>query len=122
METEFSLDTPGGIGLSLQSLVEQGSKFYEFDRAGLITVRDDFHDILVRRRNRAILTPDWMLAYDVLVRNGRESARVSLFDVRRDPECKEDLSAERPDVVEDLLGRLRDHYGDELDDIMVRRR
>jgi arylsulfatase A-like enzyme len=122
METEFSLDTPGGIGLSLQSLVEQGSKFYEFDRAGLITVRDDFHDVLVRRRNRAVLTPDWMLAYDVLVRNGLESARVSLFDVRRDPECKEDLSAERPDIVGDLLGRLRDHYGDELDDIMVRRR
>jgi hypothetical protein len=114
METEFSLDTPGGIGLSLQSLIEQGSKFYEFDRAGLITVRDDLHDILVRRRNRAILTPDWMLAYDIIVRNGRESARVSLFDVRRDPECKKDLSAGRPDVVEDLLGRLRDHYGDEL--------
>jgi arylsulfatase A-like enzyme len=122
METEFSLDTPGGIGLSLQSLIEQGSKFYEFDRAGLITVRDDFHDILVRRRNRAILTQDWMLAYDILVRSGRESARLSLFDVRRDPECRKDLSAERPDVVEDLLGRLRDHYGDELDGIMVRRR
>ena len=122
METEFSLDTPGGIGLSLQSLIEQGSKFYEFDRAGLITVRDDFHDILVRRRNRAILTPDWMLAYDILVRSGRESARISLFDVRRDPECRKDMSAERPDVVGDLLGRLRDHYGDELDDIMVRRR
>jgi arylsulfatase A-like enzyme len=122
METEFSLDTPGGIGLSLQSLIEQGSKFYEFDRAGMITVRDDFHDILVRRRNRAILTPDWMLAYDVLVRNGRESARISLFDIRRDPECRKDLSAERPDIVGDLLGRLREHYGDELDDIMVPRR
>jgi arylsulfatase A-like enzyme len=116
METEFSLDTPGGIGLSLQSLVEQGSKFYEFDRDGLITVRDDYHDILVRRRNRAILTPDWMLAYDLLVRNGRESARASLYDVRRDPECRKDLSAERPDVFRDLLNRLRDHYGAELAD------
>jgi hypothetical protein len=46
-----------------------------------------------------------MLAYDVLVRNGRESARVSLFDVRRD-RCKEDLSAGRL-VVEDLLAAAR---------------
>jgi len=116
METEFSLETPGGIGLSLQSLIEQGSKFYEFDRDGLITVRDDLHDLLVRRRNRAILTPDWMLAYDVLVRNGRERSSVSLFDIRRDPGCKNDVSAAHPDELGELLGRLRSHYGPELPD------
>ena len=116
METEFSLETPGGIGLSLQSLIEQGSRFYEFDRDGLITVRDDLHDLLVRRRNRAILTPDWMLAYDVLVRDGRERPSVSLFDIRRDPGCKNDVSAAHPDELGELLGRLRSHYGAELPD------
>jgi hypothetical protein len=116
METEFSLETPGGIGLSLQSLVEQGSEFYEFDRDGLITVRDDLHDVLVRRRNRAILTPDWMLTYDILVRNGRERPSVSLFDIRRDPGCKNDVSAGHPDELSALLGRLRSHYGAELAD------
>jgi arylsulfatase A-like enzyme len=116
METEFSLETRGGIGLSLQSLIDQGSRFYEFDREGLITVRDDFHDLLVRRRNRALLTPDWMLAYDILVRDGRESAKVSLFDIRRDPACKTDIAAAHPAELQELLARLRRHYGAELPD------
>lgn len=116
METEFSLETRGGIGLSLQSLIDQGSRFYEFDREGLVTVRDDFHDLLVRRRNRALLTPDWMLAYDILVRDGRESAKVSLFDIRRDPACKTDIAAAHPAEFQELLARLRRHYGAELPD------
>jgi hypothetical protein len=114
METEFSLETPGGVGQSLQSLIAQGSKFYEFDRDGLITVRDDYHDILIRRRNRAILTPDWLLTYDTLVRKGRESWKTSLFDIRRDPGCRSDVSAAHPNVAEDLARRLREHYGAEV--------
>ena len=114
METEFSLDTPGGVGLSLQSMVAQGSKFYEFDPTGLISVRDDYHDILIRRRNRAILTRDWLLAYDTQVRKGRESWKASLFDIHKDPECRLDVSAEHPGVFEDLERRLRAHYGIEL--------
>ena len=116
LETEFSLETPGGIGQSLQAYIDEGSRFYEFDRSGLVTVRDDLHDLLVRRRNRAVLTPDWMLAYDVLVRNGRESSRISLFDIRRDPGCRTDVAAGHPDELRDLLARLRSHYGDELAD------
>jgi len=114
METEFSLDTRGGIGLAIQSMIEQGSKFYEFGRDGLITVRDDFHDLLVHRRDRAILTPVWLLTYDILVRNGRESAKTSLFDLGRDPGCKSDVLAAHPDVGQTLMDRLRGHYGDEL--------
>jgi hypothetical protein len=57
-----------------------------------------------------------MLAYDVLVRDGRERPSVSLFDIRRDPGCKNDVSAGHPDVLGELLGRLRGHYGAELAD------
>jgi len=114
METEFSLDMPGGIGLALQSMIEQGIKFYEFDRSGLITVRDDYYDLLIRRRNRAILTPEWKLVYEVIMRGNTEIVKASLFDVRNDPRCQKDVSAERPEVFEDLIGRLRDYYGAEL--------
>jgi len=114
METEFSLETPGGVGQSLQSLIAQGSKFYEFDRNGLITVRDDYHDILIRRRNRAILTADWLLTYDTLVRKDRESWKTSLFDIHQDPGCRSDVSEAHPSVAEDLARRLREHYGAEL--------
>ncbi|HSA96284.1 MAG TPA: sulfatase-like hydrolase/transferase [Acidobacteriota bacterium] len=114
LETEFSLETPGGVGRSLQAYIDEGSRFYEFDRSGLVTVRDDLYDLLVRRRNRAVLTPDWMLAYDIIIRNGRESTRTSLFDIRRDPGCRTDVAAGHPDELRDLLARLRSHYGDEL--------
>ena len=114
METEFSLDTPGGIARALQSLIEQGVRFYEFDRTGLITIRDDFHDVLIHRRSRAILTADWKLVCEVVVRGNTESTKMSLFDIRNDPQCKKDLSTERPDVFRDLWGRLRDYYGAEL--------
>jgi arylsulfatase A-like enzyme len=114
LETEFSLETPGGIGQSLRAYIDEGSQFYEFDRKGLVTVRDDLHDLLIRRRNRAILTPDWMLAYDVIVRNGHESVRTALFDIRRDPGCRTDVAAGHPNEFRDLLARLRAYYGDEL--------
>ena len=114
METEFSLDTPGGIARALQSLIEQGVRFYEFDRTGLITVRDDFYDVLIHRRSRAILTADWKLVCEVVVRGNTESTKMMLFDIRNDPQCKKDLAAERPEVFRDLWGRLRDYYGAEL--------
>lgn len=115
METEFSLDSPGGAGIALQSLIEQGARFYEFDRAGLVTVRDEYYDLLIRRRNRAVVTPDWKLVRDVLVRGGVESVRTALYDLRSDPACETDLSAERPEVFRDLWDRLSRYYGAELE-------
>ena len=115
METEFSLDAPGGAGIALQSLIEQGVRFYEFDRAGLVTVRDEYFDLLIRRRNRAVVTSEWKLVRDVLVRSGAESVRTALFDLRTDPACEKDVSAARPDVVRDLWDRLSRYYGPELE-------
>ena len=114
METEFSLDTPGGIGIALQSMIEQGAKFYEFDRAGRITVRDDYQDILVRRRNRAILTPDWKLVHDVIVRGETENTGTKLYNVRSDPLNSRDVSSDQPAVFLELWNQLCRYYGSEL--------
>lgn len=114
METEFSLDTPGGVGIALQSMIEQGAKFYEFDRTGLITVRDDYYDVLIRRRNRAILTPDWKLIRNVVIRGGAENVRTALYDVRKDPGCEKDVATAEPGAFQDLWNRLSRYYGPEL--------
>jgi hypothetical protein len=114
METEFSLDTRGGAGLAVRAMIEQGVKFYEFDRSGLVTVRDDYYDILLRRRNRAILTPDWKLVRDVLVRGDRETVQTALFDLHADPGCRTDVSAREPAVFRELWDRLSRYYGTEL--------
>ena len=114
METEFSLDTPGGIGLAVQSMIEQGIDFYEFDKTGLITVRDEYHDILIRRRNRAILTPEWKLIAEVLVRGEKERFHFSLFDIRKDPSCTHDVADEHPDIYSYFSNRMRSYYGPEI--------
>ncbi|HOW86119.1 MAG TPA: sulfatase [Candidatus Aminicenantes bacterium] len=114
METEFSLLTPGGLGIALQSMIEQGIKFYEFDRTGLITVRDDIAQVLIRRRNRALMTSDWKLVRDVVLRGSSEIVRTALFDLCADPACKEDVAAERPEIFRSLWDRLSRYYGSEL--------
>jgi len=114
METEFSLDTPGGVGIALQSMIEQGIAFYEFDRSGLVTVRDEYYNTLIRRRNRALLTAEWKLVRDIIVRGDRESVRTALFDLRSDPACEKDVAAGEPAVFEDLWERLSRYYGTEL--------
>jgi hypothetical protein len=114
METEFSLDTPGGVGIALQSMIEQGIAFYEFDRSGLVTVRDEYYSTLIRRRNRALLTAEWKLVRDIVVRGDRESVRTALFDLRSDPACETDVAAGEPAVFEELWERLSRYYGTEL--------
>lgn len=114
METEFALNAQGGVGLALQSMIAEGIQFYEFDRSGLVTVRDDHVDLLTRRRNRAILTPDWKLVRDIIVRGGVESVRTALYDVRADPRCEKDVAADQPGVFQDLWDRLSRYYGSEI--------
>jgi hypothetical protein len=96
-------------------MVEQGVQFYEFDKRGLITVRDDHREMLIRRRNRAILTPDWKLVREVLVRGDRERTEISLFDLRADPRCRTDVAGAFPDVYRRLWERLAAHYGPEIE-------
>ena len=114
METEFALNAQGGVGLAVQDMIAEGIQFYEFDRTGLVTVRDDHMALLTRRRARAILTPDWKLVRDIIIRGGVESVRTALYDVRADPRCEKDVAADEPGAFQDLWDRLARYYGPEI--------
>jgi hypothetical protein len=115
METEFSLDAPGGIGLALQEMIDQGINFYEFDKKGIITVRDEFFDQLIKNRQRAIQTKRWKLIWEPPLNNPRKKINIQLFDLEADPRCRRDVSTLFPDVFQELLSKLRQFYGAELD-------
>ncbi|MCX6576477.1 MAG: sulfatase [Candidatus Aminicenantes bacterium] len=115
METEFSLDAPGGIGLALQEMIDQGINFYEFDKNGIITVKDEFFDRLIKNRQRAIQTKRWKLIWEPLLHNPRKKVDIRLFDLEADPRCRRDVSALFPEVFQELLSELRQFYGVELD-------
>ncbi len=115
METEFSLDAPGGIGLALQEMIDQGIDFYEFDKKGVITVKDEFFDQLIKNRQRAIQTKRWRLIWEPLLNNPRKNNNTSLFDLEADPRCRTDVSSLHPEVYRGLLSELRQFYGNELD-------
>jgi len=115
METEFSLDAPGGIGLALQEMIDQGINFYEFDKNGIITVKDEFFDRLIKNRQRAIQTKRWKLIWEPLLNSPRKKVNIRLFDLEADPRCRRDVSGLYPDVFQKLLRELRQFYGAELD-------
>jgi arylsulfatase A-like enzyme len=115
METEFSLDAPGGIGLALQEMINQGIIFYEFDKKGILTVKDEFFDQLIKNRQRAIQTKRWRLIWEPLLNNPRKKINIQLFDLEADPRCRRDVSALFPEVFQELLSELRQFYGAELD-------
>ncbi len=114
LETGFSIDVPGGIGTSLQEMVDEGIRFYEWDRKGIITVKEESHQELIRRKQRAIQTNKWKLIVTPLIRRNEHRVDISLYDLMNDPECKHDVSEEFPEVYEKLFKKLMDHYKDEI--------
>ena len=114
LETGFSIDVPGGIGTSLQEMVDEGIHFYEWDEKGIITVKEESHKELIKRKQRAIQTKKWKLILTPLVRRNDRRVDVSLYDLMNDPECKQDVSEEFPDVYEKLLKKLIHHYKEEI--------
>lgn len=114
LETGFSIDVPGGIGTSLQEMVDEGIQFYEWDRKGIITVKEESHEELIRRKQRAIQTIEWKLIVTPLIRRNERRVDISLYDLMNDPECKQDVSEEFPEVYEKLLNKLIQHYKDEI--------
>lgn len=114
METGFSVDTPGGAGLALQEMVTQGIAFYEFDRRGIITVQEKFHDKLVERKQRAVQTPEWKIVVEPQVRKDGVSSKIQLFSIKNDSYCIHDISTEYPEVYSRLLNILKRHYGEEF--------
>lgn len=114
METGFSLDAPGGIGLELQELINEGINFYEFDKRGRITVKEEFHKELIKRKQRAVQTLNWKLILQPLLRKNMEKYDISLYDLIEDPECKNDVSEDYPDIYDKLLNKLIEHYKEEI--------
>jgi hypothetical protein len=114
LETGFSIDVPGGIGTSLKEMVDEGIHFYEWDKTGIITVKEESHKELIRRKQRAIQTSQWKLILTPLVRRNEGRVDVSLYDLKNDPGCTQDVSEEFPDVYEKLLKKLIDHYKEEI--------
>lgn len=114
LETGFSIDVPGGIGTSLQEMVDEGIHFYEWDRRGIITVKEESHQELIRRKQRAIQTSKWKLIVTPLIRRNERKVDVSLYDLKNDPECTQDVSEKFPEVYERLFKILIDHYKEEI--------
>lgn len=114
LETGFSIDVPGGIGISLQEMIDEGIHFYEWDEKGIITVKEEYHEELIKRKQRAIQTRRWKLIFTPLVRMNGCKADVSLYDLMNDPECELDVSEKFPDVYEKLLKKLIHHYKGEI--------
>ncbi len=114
LETGFSIDVPGGIGTSLQEMVDEGIHFYEWDRRGIITVKEESHEELIKRKQRAIQTREWKLILTPLLRRNERRVDVSLYDLKNDPGCTQDVSEEFPEVYEKLLKKLIHHYRGEI--------
>jgi arylsulfatase A-like enzyme len=121
METGFSVDIPGGIGISFQEMIEEGMHFYEFDKRGIITVKEKFHQELIKRKQRAVQTGKWELILTPLVRRNENRINISLYDLENDPDCKQDVSEKYPDVYGKLLKILMHNYKDELTEDYIRR-
>ncbi len=114
METGFSIDTPGGAGLALQEMISQGISFYEFNKKGIITVQENYHEQLVERKQRAVQSNEWRLVLEPQVRKDVVFKKIQLFNLKEDPMCTHDVSAEYPEIYSQLLEELRKYYGDEL--------
>jgi len=114
LETGFSIDVPGGIGTSLQEMIDEGIEFYEWDKKGIISVIEDSHEELIKRKQRAIQTNRWKLILTPLIRKNVRKMDVSLYNLQNDPECEQDVSDKFPNVREKLLKKLMNHYKDEI--------
>jgi len=122
METGFSFDVPGGVGLALEKLIEEGVVFYEFDKQGIITVKEDFHPVLIEKKQRAIQTERWKLILEPLVRgnnNGKSKYRLHLYDFINDPKCEIDLAFENLSITKRLFRIMKNYYNDEIRDALL---
>jgi arylsulfatase A-like enzyme len=70
----------------------------------VITVKDRYRDLVIAAKHRCIYSSKWKLVYKPL----RAGVELELYDVEADPLSQNDLSDERPDVVERLWPKLRD--------------
>ncbi|MFQ6082249.1 MAG: sulfatase [Candidatus Aminicenantia bacterium] len=111
LETGFSLDGPKELSLPFEKMIKRGITFYEFDKKGIITVKESLHEELIMHKQRAIQSSKWKL---LLEPNYKGNINIFLYDLINDPECKNNVISKYPDVAKELLNRLIQHYGDEI--------
>jgi arylsulfatase A-like enzyme len=117
IETGFSFDAPGGIGLAFKELLEEGVVFYEFDKQGIITVKEEYHPVLIDRKQRGIQTEQWKLILEPLVRNDgskNDMFKLSLYNIVNDPQCEENLVSQNLFTTRKLFRILKNYYRDEI--------
>ncbi len=114
LETGFSVDVPGGIGLAFQDMISEGISFYEFDKKGFITVKEELHRELINRKQRAIQTSEWKLVVEPQIRMDQSGKTITLYSLIEDPECTTDVSDVYPKIYAQLLEELTSYYQEEL--------
>jgi len=117
METGFSFDVPGGVGLALEELIQEGVVFYEFDKQGIITVKEKFHSVLIEKKQRGIQTERWKLILEPLVRgnnNENYKYRLSLYDLINDPKCEINLAFQNLSITQRLFNIMKNYYQEEI--------
>ena len=64
LETGFHLFHENGTGFTLNEMIEQGLEYYEVNKeTGLITVRTEFHDSILKNKQIGVLQDEWLLVY-----------------------------------------------------------
>ncbi|MCP2605219.1 sulfatase-like hydrolase/transferase, partial [Candidatus Aminicenantes bacterium AH-873-B07] len=111
LETGFSLDGPGGVTLTFEKMISKGITFYEFDKRGIITIKENLHEDLIRYKQRAIMNEKWKL---ILEPNYKGEMEVFLYNLRDDPECKNNVIKNYPEIARKLLNKLTEYYSDEI--------
>jgi phosphoglycerol transferase MdoB-like AlkP superfamily enzyme len=114
IETEFSFDTPEGVGTEIQKMIEEGVNFYEFDNQGIVTIRDDFHDLLIQRRHRAVMSLHWKLVLEMNLKGSRFAPEIRLIDMKTDPRGANNIVALRADIYKEYMKYLDKQYGTEI--------
>ena len=95
-------------------MIDEGIHFYEWNKKGIVTVKEESHQELIKRKQRAIQTKKWKLILTPLVRMNERQVDVSLYDLTNDPKCERDVSEKFPKVYEELLKKLIHHYKGEI--------
>lgn len=71
--------------------------------SGTLGLKREFQALIVRAKDRAIKTAEWKLVYQPM-EDG--TVRWLLFDLVHDPECLRSVTAEHPEVLQDLQRQL----------------
>lgn len=71
--------------------------------SGTLAIKPEYWDAIHAAKNRMVRRGKWKLVYQPL----EDGCALRLFDIERDPGCRNDVSAQHPDVCADLSGRSK---------------